>query len=220
MYAFALQYKHQGREELAVHQVSILDVHIAKFFRKPSEVPEGFIPVGTVQWCEGVLGGCVTPDYYPEFLKDHLFREVWRQDHWPTGRAVFVKPADRYKRFDGFVTKGGYKGMKSGPFWCSGLRTFKNEWRYYVADGKVLEAGWYSGDEEKMPEAPELKIKIPKNYCGALDFGIMSGYPKRFALVEANHPFACGWYGKDHRKYVEWCAKGWNYMLKNHGLKE
>jgi len=34
------------------------------------------------------------------------------------------------------------------------------------------------------------------------------------ALVEANHPFACGWYGpreQDHL-YFGWLASGWKYM--------
>jgi len=40
-------------------------------------------------------------------------------------------------------------------------------------------------------------------------------YNGKLALVEANHPFACGWYGKEHEIYLEWLSKGWEYMLKN-----
>jgi len=45
-----------------------------------------------------------------------------------------------------------------------------------------------------------------------VDFGsLLSG---ELALVEANHPFACGWYGpreQDHL-YFGWLASGWKYM--------
>jgi hypothetical protein len=170
-----------------------------------------YIPCGSVEWCEIILGKKIIPDYYPEWLQDHLYRKVWKADKWPLQR-VFIKPSERYKRFSGKTTTGTYKGKKKPPYWCSEIVHFQNEWRYYISNGKVLCSGWYSGDEEKTPDAPELKINIPSNFCGAVDFGTLSS--GELALVEVNHPFSCGWYGsreQDHL-YFQWLIDGWVYM--------
>jgi hypothetical protein len=158
------------------------------------------------------LGKIVKPDYYPSFLQEHLHRKVWQTNDWPLGKKVFIKPSDKYKRFNGFVTNGGYKGKKKAPYWCSDVISFVNEWRYYIANGEILTGEWYLGDEINTPDAPELKITIPKDYCGAVDFGITT--EGNMCLVEANHPFACGWYGKEHEKYAKWIVEGWKYMIE------
>jgi hypothetical protein len=76
----------------------------------------------------------------------------------------------------------------------------------------VLTGEWYSGDEINMPDSPALDIMIPNDYFGALDFGrLRSG---ELALVEANSPYACGWYGKNNEIYVDWLIKGWNYLTR------
>lgn len=201
------------QEETAIITRCILKKIPYKRCVRPDQVPEGFIPCGTVEWCGNFLAPEKTvPDYYPDFLQDHLFRKVWKTDEWPLGRRVFVKPADRHKRFNGLVTNGGYRKKKCGPYWCSEVVSFKEEWRYYVADGEVLTGEWYDGDEINTPDAPELNVDIPADFCGALDFGLLS--TGELALVEAQPPYACGWYGKDHDLYLEWLAKGWDYLTR------
>ena len=191
---FAIQtlQTHLDKEQEAIALYSILNKIPYKFCKKPKDVPEGYIPCGNVEWVENFISKEKTiPDYYPEFLKDHLFRNVWKTDKWPIGQKVFIKPADRYKRFDGKITNGSYKGKKKSPYWCSDIVKFTNEWRYYVSNGKILTSGWYSGDEVNTPDAPELSIDLPENYCGCLDFGTLT--TGELALVEANSPYACGW---------------------------
>jgi len=215
MATFALQStRAAGKEETAVMNCCILNrAHTYKLCRSPQECTPDCIPVGTVEWCDSFLPKEKTvPDYYPEFLKDSFHRKIWRTDKWPLGEKVFIKPADVHKRFDGRITSGGYRGKKKGPYWCSELVRFTNEWRYYVADGRVLIAEWYLGDEVNEPDPPELNIKLPEGYCGALDFGTLS--TGELALVEANGPYACGWYGKKHEIFVEWLIKGWEYLIK------
>jgi len=181
---------------------------------------DNYIPCGSVEWCESILGKKIVPDYYPEWLQDYLHRKVWKADKWPLEK-VFIKPSERYKRFTGFVTTGTYKGKKKPPYWCSEIIHFQNEWRYYISNGKVLCSGWYSGDEVNTPDAPELNIEIPPDFCGAVDFGWMqkfNNWGDYFSLIEVNHPYACGWYGpreQDHL-YFEWLASGWEYMKKNY----
>jgi hypothetical protein len=213
---FAIQSfgRHLDKEETTVVTYAILNKIPYKLCHRFEDVPEGFIPCGKVEWCEHFLPKEKTiPNYYPEFLKDHLFRKVWYTEKWPLGKKVFIKPADRHKRFTGFITSGTYKKKKRGPYWCSEVVKFVNEWRYYIADGKVMAGEWYWGDEINTPDAPALSIELPNDYCAALDFGMLN--TGEFALIEANSPYACGWYGRIDSKskaYVEWLEKGWAYL--------
>ena len=183
---------------------------------KKEKCPDDYIPCGSVEWCTNSLGFNVIPDYYPEWAKDHLYRKVWKSSEWLLGKKLFVKPADRYKRFTGFVTDGYYKKKKKPPLWYSEIIKFENEWRYYISNGKIICSGWYSGDEINTPDAPELNIEIPKDYSGALDFG--ADQKGRMVLVESQHPFACGWYGKHEEDYLyfQWLIDGWLYMKNLH----
>jgi hypothetical protein len=171
-----------------------------------SPCPEGYVPSGSVEWCSLALH-YIEPDYYPAYLKEHLHRKVWRGDTWQ--EEVFVKPADAFKRFTGYVVRKNCTPEKP-PFWYSECVSFTNEWRYYVSRGKVLCAGWYAGDEQRMPPAPPLNIKLPEDICAALDFGTLED--GTLALVESQPPFACGWYGKEHPLYLQWLVDGWKYL--------
>lgn len=210
---FAIQKEEaSSREGVAVHQTCVLEKWPVAIIRDPKDVPLGHTPCGTVEWVLAVLGNKVIPDYYPDFLQPYLHREVWKAEEWPLGKKVFIKPADKYKRFTGFVTNGGYRKKKKPPYWCSDIVSFQNEWRYYISNGKILDSGWYWGDEDKMPDPPILNIDFPSDYCGAVDFGMLDS--GELALVEANHPFSCGWYGINHKAYVQWLNDGWEYMKK------
>ena len=121
-----------------------------KKFGRPSEVPDGWLAVGTIEWVLQVTGWDIgAEDNYPSWLSDFFHRRIWKADTWPLQETVFIKPADKLKRFNGRVTDGSYKGKKKGPYWCSDVVKFTDEWRYYVSNGKVLAAGWYSRSEER-----------------------------------------------------------------------
>lgn len=105
-----------------------------QLFSRP-DIPLGWIACGNVDWVDRVLNVTREPDYYPDFLAAWIKRRIWRQEKWPLGQRVFVKPVDRSKRFTGFVTNGSWRGKKKGPYWCSEVVTFTNEWRFYVANG-------------------------------------------------------------------------------------
>jgi len=179
-----------------------------RIYKNDEFIDESFVPVGgSVEWIQKQLGYVVTPDYYPEWLSDSLYRKVWYSDTWDFyGKKIFIKPADCYKRFDGFITTDNYK---EAPFWCSEIITFIDEFRYYITNGEIVESAWYQGREETIVP-PELNIKIPNNFCGAVDFGLTND--GKCALIEAQHPFACGWYGDKIENYIQWCIDGWNYM--------
>lgn len=182
---------------------------------------EGRMPVGSVEFCESFLPQTPAPIYYPAFLKDFFFRKIWHSDILPN-ETCFLKPADRHKRFKGYLLEKDhipYLNTESeavrGPFYCSEPIKFLDEWRYYVADGEVLGAYWYDGDEYET-KPPKLDIKWPKTFCGAVDFGRTSF--GEVALVKNNLPYGCDWYGgySNAGEYKEWLEKGWSFMMKNY----
>ena len=175
--------------------------------------PEDYVPCGSIPWITKTLNKTIIPDYYPEWMSEHLHRKVWKSDEWIRGEKFFVKPADKHKRFDGFITRGTWHKKKKPPFWYSEIVSFSNEWRYYVTKGKIICGKWYDGDEVNTPDAPELDITIPESFSGTLDFGTFSD--GTLALVEAHEPFGCGWYGeKEDETFLQWVIDGWIYMLE------
>jgi hypothetical protein len=180
-------------------------------------VPEGYIPVGTVEWFLKVTGWKIKPETFPSFLSFWVKRKVWETDEWPLGQRVFIKPLDKYKRFNGRLTDGSYRGKKKPPYLCSEIVTFIDEWRYYVSNGKVVYSAWYLGETDEDKPAPELNIEWPSDYCGAVDFGMTTD--KDIAIVEAHHPFACGWYGTltKYEIYGQWIVDGYEYLRKIYG---
>ena len=207
---FIVESRYTGKEEMALalycnkYKLPFLKVSYSK--KSTPIIPDWYVPCGTIPWITQIVGK-ITPNYYPEYLHDYLNRRVWQTNDWPLGQKVFIKPADVHKRFIGFITCGTYRKKKRGPYWCSEVVHFENEWRYYIANGKVMTAEWYSGDEINTPDAPPVDhIKFPTDCFAAIDFGMVNG---KLTLVEAHEPFSCGWYGNDHDKYTEWLAEGW-----------
>ena len=185
------------------------------------EYKEGMVPVGTVEFVEQYIG-VRTPDYSPESLSSFFHRKIWLSESWPKEKC-FIKPADRHKRFDAKILKSlkrpvGYgggiaTGIYVGPYWCSEIVDFTDEWRYYVANGKVLAAYWYFGQEAEV-DPPELDFAFPSSFCGAVDFGRLDS--GEVALVENNLPYACGWYGpySEGKIYGEWLEEGFRHLNK------
>lgn len=184
---------------------------------------EDCVPVGTVEFVEQHLPAPPVPDYAPEFLQSLLRRKTWiARSRDEVKLPCFVKPADRYKRFDGFVAHERSE-VPDGPLFCSETipDLLQHEWRYYVAGGVVLASGWYDGlDMTETPDAPPIPLSLPNHYYGALDMGMTrEGY---FLLIESHHPYACGWYGALHgaTTYLSWLMLGWQYMLESCVQKE
>lgn len=182
------------------------------------------IPVGDVPYCEaGIpyekqysLDAII--DFYPEFLKEYRYREIklaYFDDLIPHLTCIrtrgFLKRADQWKPdFKSRIVEADESIENNFYYWSEPV-AFLQEWRYYIAEGKLITTGWYDGVNEDEP-APELNIKWPTNYNGAVDFGrLVDG---RMALVEAHAPFACGWYGENHVDYALWQAKAWESWIK------
>lgn len=217
---FYIQSGYQGKE------VSSLLFNYPKESFSYSKIEEwrGQPIVGSVEFVEQYIGQ-KTPNYYPEFLSGYFKRIIWTAESlnglW-CDSFLFIKPADKHKRFeskrlDGFGSENMMEKYEweIGPYWCSEIVSFKEEWRYYVANGEVLAAHWYQGKEEEI-EAPFSFLRLidwPEDFCGAVDFGRLDN--GEIALVENNLPYACGFYGpsSEGKIYGEWLQKSWNYAL-------
>jgi hypothetical protein len=171
--------------------------------------------VGTVEWCQEALGFAPRPNFYPAWADDWLRRRVLVRDYLCCPRfdvPMFIKPADSYKLAPPRILQPGE--LLPLNWIASEVVKFTNEWRYYVADGELLAAGWYDGSDEDEP-APVLDIAWPRGWCGAADFGRLD--TGEIAVVECHHPYACGNYleADECEAWVMWLELGWAWTLKN-----
>jgi hypothetical protein len=189
------------------------DISLLNISHKDS-ILENYVPSGSVDWCSKILGRIVKPDYFPDWCRHLLYRNVWYSDKWLFQKA-FVKPADKHKRFVGFQTTGSYKKKKKPPFWYSDIVHFKDEFRYYITNGKIVFADWYWNEDNRDGEIlnpPDLNLSIPSSWCGTIDMGFLD--TGELALIECHPPFACGWYGGSSNTeiYMQWLIDGWKYL--------
>lgn len=168
------------------------------------EYKEDMIAVGSVEFCEKYLGKQIEPYYYPDFLKKYISRKIWKLDKC---KSLFIKPSAQYKKF------GSREIIVNDDVYVSEFVDIVDEWRYYVANGKILCAYWYAGKESNI-QAPSLDVEFPVDFCGAVDFALLTN--GKIELIENHHPYGCGWYGehKDDENYVNWLIEGWEYTKK------
>eukprot|EP01084_Bolivina_argentea_P203194 347071_1 len=203
------------------------DKYKYEYFEIP---PQNTIPVGSVVFCEKVYGK-IKPNYYPNFMKDYLFRKVWITNDVSKYDNIFCKPANSYKKWNGSIksndsTHSSVNECKE-EVWCSEIVHFVNEWRYYIVNGDVIGSAWYDGDisdkdvlkglAKKPPILPtDLLNKLKQNnYFGVMDLGeIIINSKTVLSLVEACHPYAVGWYlqTNDYTKYANFVIESDKYM--------
>lgn len=187
------------------------------------------IPIGSIDYCEKVYGK-IKPDYYPEFLKGYLNRKIWVDKIKNVDKGVFIKPYENYKLFTGQI----YDGLEIDPetkVYCSEILQFRNEWRYYILNGNMVESGWYNNnlltDKEivenipnSMPDSPKLPEELlellrENRYYGVLDIGeAIIGSEIKLTLIEACHGYAVGWYTPNYNCYGNYCFKIDKYLKK------
>lgn len=204
MKGFCIQRGYSGREVNAIlSSAAALGVEVCW----SKDALEGWVPVGSVEFGELVFGRN-RKEFYPVFLLSMMHRDYSGRTGGMIYEPRFVKDGTAWKSdWESGVYPAGTV-LEDRPFWIIEPVTFTQEWRYYVANGKVVTTGWYQGHDEDEP-APELGIEWPEGFSGACDFGRLDD--GRLALVECHAPFACGWYGEHHKDYAEWLLEGWKH---------
>jgi hypothetical protein len=206
MTTISIQTSYSGRERIAV--ISAAPGLGIEWVVAPVSAP-GTIPIGTVEYCEPLFGPN-RKDFYPQFLQwDYQCRTLYFYTGSETIESrCFVKDATRWKSPDWSRIVEPGEQLPDGKWVISPVVKFTQEWRYYVANGSVVTTGWYKGTDEDEP-APPLDVEWPRGFSGAVDMGRLDD--GRIALVEACAPFACGWYGEDHRDYLRWLTTAWEH---------
>lgn len=185
--------------------------------RQRVKLTPGSVAVGSVPFVRHALRqfGKDLPIHtpYPVTLQHLLYRRVQKL---PTlddahallenGGRLFIKPADGWKRFTGFVAefKDDYRlnGVsRSKPVWVSDPVRFVSEWRAYVANGAAMDVRFadHGGNRGAGPdmavirEAVELLAGEPQTPAGyVIDFGVLD--TGETALIEMNDGFSFGAY--------------------------
>jgi hypothetical protein len=205
--------------------------------RRALPIDSSTLAVGTVRFIRGALAqlGAAFPvdNTYPHALEPYLERRVWRTtlEHLdvqlvahPFG--LFIKPADRVKRFTGFVVNSsrelGLYGITSRntPLWCADHVTWLSEWRAYVIGGRVVGLGFASGREDALPSndvisqaVADLEASTERRAGYALDFGVLDS--GRTALIEYNDGFALGLYQIAPNDYFDLLWVRWQELVQN-----
>ena len=217
---FCLQAGDSTREKVAIFSASR---KLGYEFICNKTCPPNHIPIGDVPFCETVLPvQNKTIDFYPEFLKEYRHREIGfstfggveggNHDSPIKRKKFFLKKAQEWKSdFQSRIVEWDEK-IPYDFYYYSEVVEFVQEWRYYVAGGVLITTGWYAGIDEDEP-APELNIEWPQDFNAATDFGRLKD--GRIAIVESHAPFACGWYGNDHRDYANWQYEAWINYIKS-----
>jgi len=214
-----------SRESQALARYAMETDRRLRLFRDLSEIPyedieEGVMISGSVEIVQKALNRTFVPDYFPEFTKEFAGRKIWyANDLDNIHEKTFVKPADAFKRFDGFIYDPlkVYDELPVGPYELQTLVEIVKEGRYYIVHGEMICDGWYSHDpKEEESESPPLPVglEIPKSWCGTIDVAeLKSG---EIIIVECHNPFGIGWYGesKEFMKYGIFLEKGWEYLKK------
>lgn len=186
------------REGLSVIEYCLGDK--SRQYKIKSEPIAGWIPVGSVEFCEKLIyprptGSFV--NFYPKFLGGYHGRQIKLcDDH-------YIKPAGVWK------TDEGNRPME--PSYIAERIKFCNEWRLYVANGTLRAVGWYKGEDEDAPFPMSWRFeKWPPTFSGAVDFGETRD---RIELVESHPPYACGWYA-EREGHAPWLIDAWESFLK------
>lgn len=182
-----------------------------------------YIPMGSIEYSENckVLNRPYDKiiNFYPSEFSDLISRTIgcltFPDDSYRLtySSELFIKDACSWKndKFSKLFKAEEFNNFCSldTRLYVSTPVKFIKEWRYYISEGIVLDSGIYSGEEinEKYIQGPSFPIKIPKNFYGAIDLGLLEN--GNLELVECHAPFACGFYGEDYQAYTYWMYTCW-----------
>lgn len=198
---------------LTVYTASEKQMERSRFRMNPT-----IMAVGGVRFVKHALRQLGSPfvhcNPYPDALSPMLRREVRHlaclrtaKEMIARGERLFVKPVQT-KRFTGFVPESEVDYRFNGTsndaeVWISTPVNFVSEWRFYVANGRMLEYHFadHGGD-------PKVQLQLYDIYCAmeqlfkskpappagfVVDWGVLDN--GLTALVEMNDGFSFGAYG-------------------------
>lgn len=219
---------------VAVHFASAKQMERGKMANSPLMVAIGSVPF--VKHSLRQLGKAL-PEHapYPPVLHSMLHREVRRlgalreaRELLTQGKRLFVKPAEGWKRFTGFVTDDPRDMRFNGAsayraVWISEPVEFVSEWRAYVAADRVLDVRFadHGGDRSALADHGVIEEAARKlSHAGSapagyvMDFGVLKD-SGRTALIEVNDGFSFGAYdGVPANVYWDVSVERWAQLVQ------
>ncbi|MFP3637771.1 ATP-grasp domain-containing protein [Paraburkholderia sp. SIMBA_054] len=206
--------------------------------RSKFKLQSDMLAVGSVRFVKHALRqlGRDLPEHtpYPPIIADLLYREVWKERSLrdarallEQGRRLFIKPAEGWKRFTGFVAEftDDYRfngASSSSAVWVSTPVRFVSEWRAYVARGDVLDLRFadHGGDRNVTPNTAVIHNAVARLMTGpeapaglVADFGVLDS--GETALIEVNDGFSFGAYdGVPAEVYWEVMLSRWLQIVR------
>jgi hypothetical protein len=206
MRKFCLQKGDMTREKLAIYSCNRFKFSVAEV------CPDDQIPIGDLDFCANAMKW-INVDFYPKFLAKYMQQSgtiFQTNSDYKVQSRMFYKDITKWKSdFKSRVYEVG-EVIPPGIYWEFFPLTIVQEWRYYTAKGLVYSTGWYDGENDDE-EAPCLGDIWPKDFCGAVDFGRLDD--GSMTLIEAHAPFACGWYGDNHKDYAFWQYDAYEQLM-------
>lgn len=208
--------------------------------REKVELDRSSLVMGSIPFVMHALRrlGVALPEHdpYPSVLTPWLHRRIWHEPSLRTvlqridsGERLFVKPADGWKRFTGFVAEfrddyrfGGYSNSRA--VWVAEPLDFVSEWRVYVVNGQIQDIRYadHGGDRNVRPDERRITAALhaftlsgsaPAGYV--IDFGVTRAGDT--ALVEVNDGFGFGAYdGLPAEIYWHVTETRWAELLGKH----
>lgn len=178
------------------------------------------------------LGIEYSHDDYPIPLRGFLHRRIWNstlgsiQSKVFNGymeKPIFIKPADKLKKFTGFILNGTddwFMANGAGAntaITCSDPVKWITEYRIPVVKGQVLDMCHYDGDPCVKPDTVTVAEMVaawnnsPRAYC--LDVGVLD--TGETALIEVNDAFSCGSYSMTKETYAVLLTTRWEELRSN-----
>jgi hypothetical protein len=214
--------------QLHVDYASIRQVRSGRVRFAPHQVPVGGIPFVRAVAQQAQLVG-LEQSCYPASLRPFLHRTLTSESlrtviaRLETGRpAVFIKPAERTKRFTGFVMDDPQDYRVAGvskalQVWVSSPVQWLSEWRAYVVNHQLRHLSFYAGSQRLEPD-PRVLAEMVSRYADAgapdgyaMDVGVLN-WPggEVTSLVEVNEGFSVGAYEDVPRDaYAEMLVAYW-----------
>lgn len=169
---------------------------------------------------------------YPSCLSHLLYRKQWLSILDKVianleNASVFIKPAEKVKRFTGFVLNSPYDlwqfngASKRLEVICSEVVNWVSEFRCFVVNGKFVGMSHYYGEKQIVPDIDTIKNSIAilnntgyNNNGYAIDFGVLSS--GQTALIELNDGYSMGSYDLSADLYTDLIVARWEQMVSSH----
>ena len=203
----------------SIRMVGLLDNNIElKVIDLNDPIPEGYVPVGSVEFCRKAAKNIDLPDIdFPEKLNSYLKRKI-EKSTLKNSVGYFTKPI-QIKLFEAGVQEPTDNDTEC---WKQEIVNFQHEWRVYILNNEILGIAQYDFHEEDLDLNNEQLDEIQNiinDYTNspiayALDVGLTDD--NIFMLIEVNDAWGTGYYpngSMSKKDYALWLYSRWEELM-------